>query len=50
MSGISVPKMSPMKMSGIKKHPTGIDKMASIKKHDGIKKQEGLSSWHEGKK
>ena len=38
------------KMSGIKKHPTGIDKHPSIKKHSGIKKQEGLSSWHEGKK
>jgi hypothetical protein len=40
-----------MKMSGIKRHPTGIDKHQSIKKHDGIKKHPmGLSSWHEGKK
>ena len=38
------------KLGGIKKHPTGIDKHKCIKKMDGIKKQAGLSSWHEGKK
>ena len=39
-------KISPMKLSGIKRHPTGIDKHQSIKKHDGIKKHlAGLSSY-----